>query len=99
MAADKSIEEAFSHNETTGLVRKTLLNLDSVTPGDENVDYKHLYYFLFNGITDIVSAANRKSSHPDIVSALEKLQCDSEDLFVAQEEKKDKVIPAAKSRP
>lgn len=52
-------------------------------------DYKSLYYFLFNGITDIInmmeSAPNKKDNVKPI-QYLKLLQMGAEELFMRQED-------------
>ena len=55
------IEEAVANNMATGLISGELFLLDKNTPSDDGVDYKPLYYGLFNGITTILRNATTTS--------------------------------------
>ena len=68
-ANDLSAEEAAASNTSNSLIAQTLLALDKATPNDENIDYKRLYLFLFNGISDSINA-------------LKQLQCEAEELLL-----------------
>ncbi len=88
-----SLKEAANQNTVNGLITQALLELDSATPDDEGVNYKPLYYYLFNGISDVL---NKKESiygafdpvFSVIINALKKLQCGAEDLIMKQGETK-----------
>ena len=41
--------------EITGRIVEVLTELDRQTTGDGDVDYKALYYRLFNGVTDTIN--------------------------------------------
>jgi hypothetical protein len=60
-------------NEEIKRIAKAFGELDKQTPGDSGVDYKPLYYHLFNGITDTVNS-------------LQQLQAGTEEMFVRQGE-------------
>lgn len=49
-------------------------------------DYKPLYYFLFNGITDIINEMDADpNSNPKIIQYLKILQMGAEELYIEQE--------------
>jgi hypothetical protein len=92
-------QESVAGNIAAGLVTHTLTLLDRDTAGDGNVDYKPLYFFLFNGITDIVRFMEGGSIRCDKVNAaLKKLQSGAEDMLIEQAEKGSAVIPAARNK-
>jgi hypothetical protein len=45
VTANISFEDAATHNAAAGLITNAFLDLDRTTSGDEDVDYKPLYYF------------------------------------------------------
>lgn len=78
--------EKFIPNLVNGRTLQTLSAIDNATLNDENMDYKSLYYFLFNGISDVL-ALNKKYINGDqiyleTIDALKKLQCEAEELFI-----------------
>jgi hypothetical protein len=96
VATNILFEEASAQNAVTGLITNALLDLDRATSGDENVDYKPLYYFLFNGITDVL--CNNEDT-AQTITALKKLQCDSEELYMDQANIKNGIIRNVRNRP
>ncbi|MBQ2823714.1 MAG: hypothetical protein IJF18_03960 [Oscillospiraceae bacterium] len=52
------------------------------------LDYKELYYFLFNGITDIINALQKDDNNMQnmlTIIKLKKLQRDAEELFIQED--------------
>ncbi|MCL2337289.1 MAG: hypothetical protein FWC60_07720 [Firmicutes bacterium] len=88
-------KKTFAHQAASKHTTKALIIADSVTTGDRDVNYKPLYYFLFNGITDVLGRA----TNPETIAALKQLQCDSENLFIEQTEEKGNITPLTKNRP
>jgi hypothetical protein len=74
-------EDAVAQNIVTSLVSRALFVLDKQTPGDEDTDYKPLYYGLFNGITTILENAQ---TYEQAVAALKQLQCEAEDAYIGE---------------
>ncbi len=89
---DISFQDAASENAVNGLITQTLLKLDKTTNDDKGVNYKPLYYFLFNGISTVLDRREMvyRSIDPTIAEFMDmliKLQRDAEDLFLKQGEK------------
>jgi hypothetical protein len=61
------------------LVSQVLFILDKETPGDDDTDYKPLYYGLFNGISLILENTD---SYDQTVAALKHLQWRAEDAYI-----------------
>ncbi|GEM_PF-6546935 len=54
------------------------------------VPYEHLYYSLFNDISDLIQEMKTKSfSQKASISALEQIQKDSEERFLSSSEQHD----------
>ena len=64
-------------NEEVKKIAHAISELDRQTADDKNIDYKSLYYRLFNGISDTISG-------------LSKLQSDAEEIIMGQEPVRDK---------
>ncbi|MCL1806655.1 MAG: hypothetical protein FWG31_03015 [Oscillospiraceae bacterium] len=64
-------EQEHADNILNARLTQFLLYMDKQTPGDDNINYKSLYYFLFNGIYDVVEK-------------LIQLQCDAEERLMSQ---------------
>lgn len=101
-----SAEEVAVCNAKTGHIIRAFIALDNATPGDHDIDYKPLYYFLFNGISDALDTLTEQkegsvpaSLQAETVNILKKLHCDAEDLFLEQTEKKNKAIPITENKP
>ena len=60
-------------------IMNTFFALDRETPGDEDADYKKLYFGLFNGISLVIENTR---THKQAVEALKQLQCMAEDFYV-----------------
>lgn len=67
-------EQGLANNIINGRLTQLLLAIDRETPSDGDVDYKSLYYFLFNGIYDVIEK-------------LIQLQCDAEEQLMSQSDK------------
>ena len=52
-------------------IARAINELDKNTPSDSGIDYKPLYYHLFNGVSDVITK-------------LSKLQMDTEGIFLDQ---------------
>ena len=76
-------EEAVAHNIMTGIISNALFVLDKKTSSDEGIDYKPLYYGVFNGITDIIRGA---ATYEQAIVALKQLQIAAEDAYINQGE-------------
>jgi hypothetical protein len=63
----------------TAEIMKAFAALDKNTPSDEDVNYKPLYYGLFNGISVILKS---KTINYQAKLALEMLQCKTEEYFM-----------------
>lgn len=61
------------------LITGILGMLDDRTSGDSEVDYKRLYYYLFNGLTDALEGAK---TYLNMVDAIKLLQSCAEELFL-----------------
>ena len=72
-------EEAIANNAATGLISGALFLLDKQTPRDEGIDYKTLYYGMFNGVTSILRNA---VTYEQTIAALKQLQCEAEDFYI-----------------
>ena len=85
------VEKAIANN-VNRCISQTLSAIDNATLRDENTDYKSLYYFLFNGISDILALKSKFTDitcdriHLETIEALKKLQCNAEELFLKQTE-------------
>ena len=84
------LKKALANDRIDRHISQTLLTIDNATLSDEGSDYKSLYYFLFNGITDIL-ALNAKHIDPaclpicaETVDSLKRLQYNAEELFLNQ---------------
>jgi hypothetical protein len=76
-------EDAIAHNIMTGIISSALFVLDKKTPSDVGVDYKHLYYGIFNGLTTILRNA---TTYEQAMDAIKQLQCEAEDAYIEQGE-------------
>ena len=85
-------EEASVNEELTGRVTQAILELDRATAGDEGVDYKPLYYYLFNGISGVLEALGEEDA--GTAAALKKLQCNAEELYLRQAEALGEILPS-----
>ena len=70
------------HNIVMGNISRTLFELDAQTASDEGINYKPLYYGMFNGITDIV---RNTTTYEQTIAALNHLQGMAEEAYIAQE--------------
>ncbi len=53
------------------------------------IDYKALYSFLFNGITDVIEKVEKSdvsTTNADCVLLLKELQADAEEMYLSQED-------------
>jgi transcriptional regulator with XRE-family HTH domain len=67
-------EETVTNNFINAKLTQILLALDRGTPGDSSINYKALYFFLFNGIGDVIDK-------------LKQLQYDAEERMLGQPDK------------
>ena len=80
-------DQASKLNETTRLISKSLFEIDKLTAGDENVNYKSLYYKLFNSISNVITSLEEQQIPSETVSnALRQIQRDAEEKFLDQAE-------------
>lgn len=75
--------EASAHNLLNGSVLEALFRLDQNTPRDERINFKPLYFGLFNGITQII---DNVTTIDQAIAALKYLQCAAEDAYINQGE-------------
>jgi hypothetical protein len=80
---DISIGEAILSNAITEVILKAFNALDKETPSDTEIDYKPLYYGLFNGISAILE---NTTTYEQTVAALKYLQCKAEEAYIEQGE-------------
>ena len=78
--SEYSINDTDPRNIATALISNAILAMENQTPSDEGINYKPLYYGLFNGITDIIREAD---TYEEAVNALKQLQCAAEEFFAA----------------
>ena len=55
--------------------------IDSLKEPDDGIDYKPLYYNLFNGITTVIETS---CTYDEIIATLKQLQIEAEDTFIVQ---------------
>jgi len=60
-------------------ILSALFAIDAETESDNKIDYKVLYYKLFNGISLIIENTR---GHEESIAALKKLQCMTEELYL-----------------
>ncbi|MBQ7834914.1 MAG: hypothetical protein IJ385_03955 [Ruminiclostridium sp.] len=53
------------------------------------IDYKPLYYFLYNGITDIINEMEENGEESMYTQHLKFLQISAEELYLQQEDEKE----------
>ena len=56
------------------------------------IDYRALYSFLFNGITDVIEKVEKSdvsTTNADCVLLLKELQADAEEMYLSQEDWKN----------
>ncbi len=73
------VEDAPMDKALTAEILKAFAALDENTPSDWDVDYKPLYYGLFNGISVILKS---NTINYQAKLALEMLQCKTEEFFM-----------------
>jgi len=49
-------------------------------------DYKRLYYFLFNQITEVIELLEQTQREPEAILTLKRIQQDAEESFLDDEE-------------
>jgi len=85
-----SMQNAAVRNAVSANISKAIFEIDNLTEGDEKVEYKPLYYFLFNGITEVLKMLEQDRCTDalcaEAVSILKKLHCDVEEMFMHQTE-------------
>jgi hypothetical protein len=74
-----SKEEIVRNIALNRLITQALFTLDGKTGGDEGVNYKPLYYGLFNGISAIIENA---LTYEQTIEALKQLQLKAEDFYI-----------------
>ena len=80
---EKDTDAPIEQNDIDGIFVNNALHilsaLDMETQSDCKIDYKTLYFKLFNGISLIIENTH---AHEDTIEALKQLQCMSEDLYI-----------------
>lgn len=81
MSDNVTIKEAMAVNLQTYRITKALFMLKENTPADDDINYKSLYYGMFNGITTILEDTH---TYEEAITALKQLQAKAEDAYVKQ---------------
>jgi hypothetical protein len=63
----------------TGHILQALFRLDGETQSDDGMNYKPLYFGLYNGISEII---NNAFSYEQVIESLKHLQCKAEDFYI-----------------
>jgi len=75
------IDENNRAKDLSAMISQTLLSLDIETSSDDEINYKRLYYGLFNGISLILE---NTGTYSQAVEALKDLQCKAEEAYISQ---------------
>lgn len=71
-----------AHQERVSKITEAILSLDMRTAGDISVNYKALYYALFNDLTDAIDDLESSGGECDALTKLIQMQQRSEARFI-----------------
>lgn len=52
---------------------------------EQEINYKKLYFFLFNGITDVINKMEERNEGDDFICELQMLQLKAEEIYIEME--------------
>ena len=76
-----TINEEAIRNIQNFKMSKILSALDQNTPSDDSINYKPLYYGMFQGITAIIKNTR---TYEETIDALKQLQNEAENAYIEQ---------------
>lgn len=75
-------EDVTAHQQRVSEITEAILELDLRTAGDNLVNYKALYYALFNDLTDAIKELEQSGGERDTLNNLTRVQQRSEARFI-----------------